>query len=51
MKKVYLVYAENPMSGRATLKKVCANLEVARKWCAKYEEKTFSYIEPMEVSE
>ena len=51
MNYVYLVYVENPKSGRVKLEKVCANLEVARKWWAKYEKSSFSHIETMEVEE
>lgn len=43
---VYLVYVENPFSGRVQLKKVCESLKLAKKLAKEIEEKkdTFTQI-------
>lgn len=50
---VYLVYVENPFTGRAQLKKVCKSLKLAKKWEKQFEEKndTFAQIEIMPLEQ
>ena len=49
-KKVYLVYVEN-FNGSIQLKKVCARFELAKKYKAEYDKKTFAYIEAVDLEE
>ena len=50
---VYLVYVENPFSGRVQLKKVCESLKLAKKLAKEIEEKkdTFTQIEIMHLEQ
>lgn len=50
---VYLIYVENPFSGRVQLKKVCESLKLAKKLAKKIEEKknTFTQIEIMPLEQ
>lgn len=49
-KKVYLVYVEN-FNGSLHLKNACARLELAKKYEAEYDKKTFAYIEAVDLEE
>lgn len=50
---VYLVYVENPFTGKVQLKKVCKSLKLAKKWKKQFEEKndTFAQIEIMPLEQ
>lgn len=50
---VYLVYVENPFTGKLKLKKVCKGLKLAKKWAKEFEEKndTFAQIEVMPLEQ
>ncbi|WAX12736.1 hypothetical protein EC99P2_00039 [Enterococcus phage EC99P2] len=50
---VYLVYVENPFSGKVQLKRVCESLKLAEKLAKEFEEiyDTFTQIEVMPLEQ